>query len=135
MKYFWIGIIALIAFPSCDKEDDAPFELTAEGLIGTWEHYQSQGNTGGGDYWTPYEPSGRTITFFPSGKFSTVDYFGCSEGEFTVADKNVTFLFDCEEHVAELNYSMRTKEGDLVLSPGLPYICIEGCSYIFKKIE
>ncbi len=62
MKYIWILI--LVIFSSCNREDDQPFELTAEGLIGTWEHYQSQGNTGGGDYWTPYEASGRTITFF-----------------------------------------------------------------------
>jgi hypothetical protein len=133
MKYIWI--LVLVIFSSCNREDDQPFELTAEGLIGTWEHYQSQGNTGGGDYWTPYEASGRTITFFPDGKFSAVDYFGCTEGEFTVADKSVTFFFDCEEEIPDLTYALGKKESDLVLSLIAPYICIEGCSYIFKKIE
>jgi hypothetical protein len=135
MKHIWIGILVLFALYSCDTENDLPFQLTAEGLIGTWEHYQSQGNTGGGDYWTPYEASGRTITFLPGGKFRSVDYFVCGEGDYTVADRTVTFLFDCEEEVPDLNYSLGVKEGDLVLSPGPPYMCIEGCSYIFKKIE
>ena len=135
MKYFWIGIIALLSFTSCDKDENLPFELTSEGLVGTWELYQYQGNTGADDYRTPYEPSGSTITFLADGKLSSFEYFECTDGIYQVADRILTVLFDCEEEIPNHEYLMRQEEGDLVLAPRAPYMCIEGCSYIFKKIN
>jgi len=125
----------LFAFTSCDKEENLPFELTDEGLLGKWELYQYQGNTGGGDYRTDYEPTGKTITFLSNGKLSSVDFFECNDGDYQVTDAIITVLFDCEEEVFEKSYSMIKENGDLVISPRAPYMCIEGCSYIFKKIN
>ena len=134
MKYFWIGIIVLLSFTSCDKEENLPFELTADGLVGKWELYQYQGNTGANDYWTPYEPSGKTLTFLPDGKLSSVGFFGCNDGAYQVMDSNLKVVFDCLDEVPERSSSMSKENEDLVLSPRAPYMCIEGCSYIFKKI-
>ncbi len=135
MRYFWIGIVVLLSISSCAKEDDLPFELSAKGLVGTWELYQYQGNTGGGDYRTAYEPSGKTITFLSNGELRSVAFFGCSEGEYQVKDLLVTIIFHSEEEVPEQSFSMRKDDDDLVLAPQAPYMCIEGCSHIFKKID
>ena len=134
MKYFWIGIIILLCFTSCDKEENLPFGLTADGLVGKWELYQYQGNTGGSDYRTPYEPSGNTVTFLPDGKLSSVGFFGCSDGAYQVTDSVITVVLDCEAEVPERSFFMSMEKEDLVLSPRAPYSCIEGCSYILKKI-
>lgn len=127
--------MVLFVLSSCDKESNLPFELTAEGLIGTWELYQFQGNTGAEDYRTPYEPSGKTITFLFDGNLSSVGFFDCTEGEYQVEDGEITVNFDCEEEVPERGYAMSKENNDLVLSPLLPYACFEGCAYIFKKIN
>lgn len=135
MKYFWIGIITLLCFSSCDKEENLPLELTSEGLVGKWELYQYQGNTGADDYRTAYEPTGKTVTFFPNGMLNSIEFFECNEGEYRVADLILTVVFDCEEEVPERMYSMKRENGDLVISPRAPSMCIEGCAYIFKRIE
>lgn len=143
MKYFWIGIIILLCFTSCDKGENLPFGLTADGLVGKWELYQYQGNSGGSDYRTPYEPSGNTVTFLPAGntvtflpdgKLSSVGFFGCSDGAYRVMDSAITVAFDCEAEVPERSFFMSMEKEDLVLSPRVPYLCIEGCSYILKNI-
>lgn len=135
MRNFWIGVAVMFYFSSCEKEINLPFEFSAEKLVGKWELYQFRGNTGGGDYRTPYEPSGKTITFFSNGKLSSVNFFDCSEGEYQVVDLDITLFFDCEGEVAEQGYSMSGEGEDLVISPTGPFICIEGCSYIFKRIN
>ncbi|MFC5625854.1 hypothetical protein [Algoriphagus winogradskyi] len=135
MRYFWIGFICLIGFSSCDKEDNLPFDLTAEGIVGKWELYQYQGNTGADDYRTPYEPSGTTITFLANGKLKSEKFFGCTDGEYQVADRNLTVLLDCEGEVPEKSYFLKMENADLVMHPKAPYMCIEGCSFIFKKIN
>lgn len=125
----------MFSFTSCDKEDNLPFELTSEGLVGKWELYQYQGSTGGGDYRTDYEPTGKTITFLSGGKLNSVGFFKCDDGAYIVADSSITVLFDCGEEVPEQKYSMKKEDENLVLSPSGPIICFEGCSYIFKKIN
>ena len=135
MRYFWIGFIFLIAFSSCDKEGSLPFELSEEGIIGEWELYQYQGNTGASEYRTPYEPSGKTITFLPEGKLMSEEFFGCTNGEYQVTDRNLTVFFDCEGDVPEKSYLLKRENADLVMLPKAPYMCIEGCSYIFKRIN
>ena len=135
MRHFWIGIICLIAFSSCEKDEFLPFELTAEGIVGEWELYQFQGNTGADDYRTPYEPSGITITFLANGKLKSEKFFGCTDGEYQVADRNLTVFLDCEGEVPEKSYFLNRENADLVMHPKAPNMCIEGCSLIFKKIN
>ncbi|MCE7055688.1 hypothetical protein LZF95_13460 [Algoriphagus sp. AGSA1] len=134
MRSFWMGIIVMISFTSCDKDQNLPLELTADGLVGKWELYQYQGNTGAEDYRTAYEPTGKTITFSSSGELNVVEFFNCNIGEYEVADLRLTVMFDCEEEVPERIYLMKKEGFDLALSPLAPNMCIEGCSYIFKKI-
>lgn len=112
MKYFWIGIFSLILFTSCDKEEGLPFELTAEGIVGEWELYQYQGNNGADDFRTPYEPSGKTITFLANGKLKSEKFFGCTDGEYQVVDRNLTVFLDCEGEVPEKSYFL--KSGNVV---------------------
>jgi hypothetical protein len=121
-------------FSSCSREDDQPFELFDEELVGTWEQYQYEGSVGSGSFRTPYEPTGIRITFLSNGKLRSESFFQCSEGEFKVADEILTIQFDCKEEVPERTYLMAKEGEDLVLSPRTPFMCIEGCSYIFKKI-
>ncbi|MDR7130402.1 hypothetical protein J2X69_002752 [Algoriphagus sp. 4150] len=135
MRHFWIGMIAVLFFTSCDKEEDVPFELTSEGLVGKWELYQYQGSTGAEDYRTAYEPTGKTITFLPNGNLRSVKFFECNEGEYEITDHVIAVLFDCEEEVPERTYFMKRENGDLVFSPRTPSVCIEGCAFIFKRIE
>jgi hypothetical protein len=135
MRHFWIVIIVLLSFTSCDKEEALPFQLTAEGIVGKWELYQYQGNTGANDYRTEYGPTGKTITFLPDGRFTSIEFFNCNDGEFEVEDQTLTIMVDCEERVPLLTYFMKIENKDLVLSPLAPYMCIEGCSYILKKIS
>lgn len=131
MKFIWIGILVLLVFSSCDREDDLPFELTAEGLVGTWEQYQYQGSTGVEKFETEYEATGKTITFFSDGKWESVNFFECDKGEYRVEDRILTMTFNCVDPVEEQRFSL-SKEGDeLKVSPS----CYEGCAYIFKKIE
>jgi len=130
MKYIWFGILVLIMFSSCSREDDQPFELTAEGLVGTWEQYQFEGSTGVGSYRTPNEATGRTITFLPDGKWNSINFFECEEGEYRVKDHVLTMIFQCGDQVDEQIFRL-SREGDqLKISPS----CFEGCSYFFKKI-
>ena len=135
MRHFWIGIICFIAFSSCEKDNSLPFELTAEGIEGKWEFYQYQGNTGAEDYRTPYEPSGKTITFLANGKLISEEFFGCTDGEYQISGQNLRVLFDCEGEVSEMSYLLKKENADLVLQPKTPNMCIEGCSFIFKKIN
>lgn len=74
MKYILIGFLSLVLFSSCNREDDQPFELTAEGLVGTWEQYQYQGSTGVAYFETAFEATGKTITFLPSGGWNSVNF-------------------------------------------------------------
>ncbi len=134
MKYNLIGILALYILLSCSSDDVMPMDFPASELVGKWEQYQYEGSIGAGSFRTSYEPTGRTITFNSNGKITNEIFFQCREGEFRVDDEILIFRFDCNEEVPERTYLM-TKEGeDLVLSPRAPYMCIEGCSYIFKKI-
>lgn len=129
-------MIALLSFTSCDKDENHPFDLTEEGLLGKWDLYQYQGNTGEEDYRTAYEPTGKTFTFFTNGKLNAVGWGGeCNAGEYQVADHILTLVFDCEEDVPERTYYMKREKENLVISPLAPTICIEGCSYIFKRIN
>lgn len=135
MKYFWIGILAFYILSSCDNDDVMQIDLTATGLIGTWEQYQYEGSIGSGSYRTPYESTGIKITFFSNGKLRSESFFQCSEGEFQVVDEILAIQFDCNEEVPDRTFSIAREGEDLVLSPRAPYMCIEGCSYIFKKIR
>lgn len=135
MRCFWIGIICLTLFSACDKEENLPFELTAEGIVGNWELYQYQGNTGAEDYRTPYEPSGKTVTFFENGKLISNEFFACTDAEYQVSDQILKVFFNCESEVPEMSYLLKRENADLILKPITPYMCIEGCSFIFKKIN
>lgn len=130
MKYFWIGILALLLFSSCKRENDQPFELTADGLVGKWEQHQYQGSTGVAYFETEFEATGKTITFLPDRKWNSVNFFECEEGEYSVKDQILTMIFQCDDPVETQIFRLKREEDQLIISPS----CFEGCSYIFKKI-
>ncbi|MFL0685682.1 MAG: hypothetical protein ACJLTB_21170 [Algoriphagus aquaeductus] len=123
-------ILVLFVLSSCDREDDLPFELTAEGLVGTWEQYQYRGSTGIEKFETEYESTGKTITFFSDGEWESVDFFECDEGEYSVTDQILTMIFQCDDPVKTQLFRLKREKDQLIISPS----CFEGCFYVFEKI-
>lgn len=130
MNNIWIGILVLVLFSSCTREYDQPFDLTANGIVGTWEQYQYRGSTGVDFFETEFESTGKTITFLPGRKWNSVNFFECSEGEYSVKDQVLTMIFQCGDQVDEQFFRLSREGNQLVISPP----CFEGCSYILKKI-
>jgi len=125
--------ITLVLIFSCNKENTDDEQET---LIGKWQLIETCGGDGGGNWICDDVVDGYILQFNDDNTFTKQGNFlgDCFFGSFTYDDINLTSFYTNEEcasinEVFIINYEFIEKK----LS--LNYMCDEGCSDIFKRIN
>lgn len=151
-KYLLLILVCLIAFVACDNEEEELQSLplvaiTNDAIIGKWKHIESKISTGGSEAeWRP-QTEDRIIEFFDDGTFKQ-HYNNCDTGTYQILlhpnnddIKMIELSYDCEvdQNIYPENKSYwgieLLNDNHLIYFPTYKApICIEGCSYKFRKL-
>ncbi|MEP5340080.1 MAG: hypothetical protein ABJL44_11770 [Algibacter sp.] len=135
---FGITLLLVMLFFSCDTKDkiDIPFDNE---VIGKWKLFESYISSGGPQYLVDVE-NGEEFVFFQDGSFSSDRFSDCTDGDFLIQSENLILKYDCdgvnigsENSNGEITYNVTFESDFLILIP-TSVICIEGCSYRYKRI-
>ncbi len=103
-------------------------------MVGKWEYTEHYFSIGGPGMWQTVEPAGQIVEFKTDGAFSSVASFYSSFLNYEVIDSTTVKFTPASSSSGYvlMRYEINVEEGILVLYPIEP-MCIEGCSYKFKR--
>ncbi len=137
MKKLTCILILVTGFYSCTS--DNPSDLENSYLIGKWKLSEAYISAGGPQYLVEIE-DGEEIEFFQSGTFNSDRYTECTTGNFSLEHDELRLEYSCNEFnpIAEnengiITYKLETHSNYFALTPTSGPICIEGCSYIYRR--
>ncbi|WP_209404229.1 hypothetical protein [Pseudozobellia sp. WGM2] len=139
--YFRLVIlVVLLSFTiACDKNLGTPLEGNSR-WIGKWKLTEAYISAGGPQYWVDVE-NGEEFEFFEDGTFSSDRFDTCSEGRFIIQSNELSLKYDCDEIDRKfknadgfITYTIEFENDYFILTPSSGPICIEGCSYKYKKL-
>ncbi|GAA3625902.1 hypothetical protein [Flavivirga jejuensis] len=138
MNDFKIGIVAifLISLIGCSSEQNLNNPTDANSIFGKWKLVEKYLSAGGPQYKVDVE-NGAEYSFSNNGDFVSDDFFGCTTGEFELESNTLNLMYDCDkfqDYNGLISYSLSFESNFLTLIP-TTIICVEGCSYKFKKIS
>lgn len=137
MKHLYFICICLLVctLSGCSVNSD----WDENSLAGTWQLEAAYSSSGGPGSWSTVE-DGFTYKFQRDGKFFSNRFEECGQGTYSTTANELTLNYNCEGFVigsedAEgvLVEEFRFEGKSLFLTPKY-LLCIEGCSYKFRKI-
>lgn len=138
MKFTYYLIISLLVFTACDESDEL---VTANQTLiaGKWKNTESFISSGGPQYWVDVE-NGMEIEFFENGIFSSNRFTECTDGNFSLLENELLLEYSCndfdsgaENENGFITYNLEFYSSYFIITPTSGPICIEGCSYKFKR--
>ena len=137
IKFEIASLLIILSF-GCDKSDDAGID-SENSIIGSWKLAEAYLSSGGPQYWVTIE-SGEEFKFLNNGIFSSNKYSECISGNFSTELNKLILNYDCngfttgfENSEGAITYEITFESNYFLLTP-TSVICIEGCSYKYKKI-
>lgn len=135
---FGIASLLMILSFGCDNYDDAGI-VSENSIIGSWKLVEAYISSGGPQYWVTIE-NGEEFKFLSNGIFSSNKYAECTGGNFSSEFNKLILNYDCNEFTTgfensegAITYEITFESNYFLLTP-TSVICIEGCSYKYKKI-
>ena len=140
IKKFGTTFLFTIILFSCNSSN-SNIELDSENpIFGNWKLVEAFISSGGPQYWVTID-NGEEFKFSQSGTFTSTKYQECSGGSFSTELNELILRYNCsgfttgiENSEGNVTYEMTFESNNLILIP-TSAICIEGCSYKFKKIS
>lgn len=145
MKYLLdlrlVLFLTLVLF-NCESNDSI---ASINSINGKWKLFEAYISAGGPQYLVKIENGeefefSSNAKFTSNGKFTSDKFEDCTEGTFSVKSESLISRYDCdgfqtgvENSNGEITYKISFESGYLVMVP-TSVICIEGCSYRYKKI-
>jgi hypothetical protein len=129
-----ILLLFLVAVASCGKHAEKGKVFSTGSLVGKWEYTEHYFSIGGPGKWQPVQPGGQTIDFKPDATFTSAASFSANFQSYEIVDSTTVKFTPAPTapgHVL-MRYEINSAEGILLLHPIEP-MCIEGCSYKFKR--
>ena len=123
------GIIFLLIVFSFGCQND---EMDNETLIGSWKQIESSISSGGPQYIIEIE-NGEELMFFTNGRFTSNRISDCSTGNYFNNSDELFLYYDCSKYEKVQTYQITFESDFLILVP-TSVICIEGCSYKYKRL-
>jgi len=128
----------LTIFYGCSS-DNADNPLPHKLIYGKWKLTDAYLSTGAPQYWVSVE-NGEELSFFYNQSFSSDRYPECSQGKFSLEGDQLSLEFKCsdfesgaENEEGQITYRISFDKESLLLTP-TSVICIEGCTYKYKRI-
>ena len=129
--------ILVFSFYSCNTDDQ--IDLKGSNLVGEWKLSEAYISAGGPQYWVDIE-NGEEIRFFRNGTFISDRFKECSTGFFSIKKEELVLTYSCSEFhpITEneegfITYKLELSSNYFILTPTSGPICIEGCSYKYRK--
>lgn len=123
VKSVLVMFIAVLA--GCEVQNTA-----LEGLPGKWKLVENWGSIGAGEQVKMEVKENTFIEFSADGKLSGSGAQGFER--YRVTDSTIVFI---RSDNTEQNYSHKFEDNRLSMSPAGPMYCIEGCRYVYKKVN
>ena len=108
-------------------------------ILGKWKLVEARISDGGPMY-PVIVKDGDEYKFSENGVFTSTIYPECSGGNFKAQEEELTLNYDCdgfnnrhENEEGAITFKMTFESGYLILIP-TSVICIEGCSYKYKRL-
>lgn len=108
-------------------------------IVGSWKLVEANISAGGPQYWQEIE-NGEEFEFLSNGNFSSNKYAECTGGEFSIKSNELRLIYDCngfnppiENSEGVVTYEITFASDYFILTP-TSVICVEGCSYKYKKV-
>ena len=139
MKYLLnlrLVLLIVLALFSCNTDNDT---ITDNLINGRWKLFEAYVSSGGPQYLIKIE-NGEEFMFSDNGKFESNKFQDCTNGLYKIGSGNLILRYGCdgfetgvENSNGEITYKISFESGYLVMIP-TSVICIEACSYRYKKI-
>lgn len=143
MKYLsYIALACIIFLTSCSKNTDTMesrnLSLLDNPILGKWQLVEASISSGGPQYWVTIE-NGEEFTFSSDGSFVSDRFSECTTGDFSVESNELLLNYNCNGFTTEyensegaITYKITFESNYLLLTP-MSVLCIEGCSYKYKR--
>ncbi|WP_405567270.1 lipocalin family protein [Polaribacter sp. Asnod6-C07] len=139
MKIKYYLIITLLFFVACNKTMDESIPVSTSLMVGKWKLTEAYISAGGPQYWVDVE-NGQELEFFDNETFYSDRFTECMDGKFSVEGSKLLLEYTCDgfDNEAEndeglITYNLDFFTNYFILTPTSGPLCIEGCSYKYKK--
>ena len=139
MKDICVSILALLLIISCDKEPDQPVPASPSLIAGKWVEREAYISSGGPQYWVGVE-DGEAIEFGENGTFTSSRYAECASGTYFLEGDQLMLLYHCDgfdpgqaNENGFITYRLEFFSSYFILTPTSGPLCIEGCSYKYRR--
>jgi hypothetical protein len=139
IKKFKILFVVTIIFFGCAGNEDSLTVNSNNSILGSWKLIEASISSGGPQSTVTIE-NGEEFKFSDNGSFTSTKYPACSIGSFSTEAKELILKYGCstfttgiENAEGNITYQVTFKSDYITLTP-TSVICIEGCSYTYKKI-
>jgi len=130
MKNLIILVCLIVSLTACGQKEDVVQEPT---LAGKWQLIKlvEIGAPVAGKV-TTYD-NGKTIVFKTNGNFTDIT-FHC-EGTYSVENNKLNVSVPCSAADKNFQYKFSFENSETLLLTQIPFVCDEGCYYVFKKLK
>lgn len=132
-------LLVLLLAVACDKNAEEPIPPEQTLLSGRWMETEAFISNGGPQYWVDVE-DGETLEFTADGTFTSDRYAECATGTYFLEGTELMLLYDCEgfepasaNENGFITYLLEFYPDYFIISPTSGPICIEGCSYKYRR--
>jgi hypothetical protein len=139
LKKFKSTFLLTIILFGCISNEDSTVLNSENSILGIWKLVEASISSGGPQYLVVIE-NGEEFKFSDDGTFTSTKYPACSTGSFSKSSKELILKYGCstfttgiENAEGNITYQVTFESDYITLNP-TSVICIEGCSYIYKKI-
>ncbi|WP_303319002.1 hypothetical protein Q4Q34_19415 [Flavivirga abyssicola] len=138
MNNFRISVVAvfLVCLTGCSSSEQKLNNPTDDNAIfGKWKLVEQYMSVGGPQFKVDVE-NGAEYSFLNNGIFVSDHLLDCTEGKFEFESDTLNLMYNCDKfkkYEKGISYRASLESDVLTLTP-ITIICMDGCSYIFKKI-
>jgi hypothetical protein len=137
-KFGALFLFTIILFGCADTENNLTLN-SENAILGNWKLDKAYISAGGPQYLVTIQ-NGEEFKFSDDGTFTSTEYPACSIGNFSTESKELILKYGCDTFTTgienadgNITYQVTFESEHMILTP-TSVICIEGCSYIYKKI-
>ena len=137
MKRLIFILVIGFGWASCSSDDK--YEAEKGDLIGNWVLAETLISAGGPHYWVDVD-HGNQLQFQEDGKFNSDRFKECSDGLFRINGNELLLQYTCDDFKPKNendegfdSYHIEYKSDHFILKPTSGPICIEGCSYKYRR--
>lgn len=137
MKNLIYLLTLMLCFSSCSSDISTKADL--DNLTGKWKLTEAYISSGESQYWVDIE-NGEELIFYEDKTFVSNKYSECTNGIFSIEMDELSLKYLCDEFESEqenqnglITFTIEFKADYFIVTPTSGPMCIEGCSYKYRK--